>query len=102
MLAVKVDDPELWASIKRGEFNGFSFEAYISKKEVVAEMEVMVHNVGRTAESDGHSHLFFAEVNDAGKVVKGWTDEVNGHMHEIKRGTATEEVGNHKHRFSIN
>jgi hypothetical protein len=43
--------------------------------------------------------LFFVELDDNGKVVKGTTSTTNEHSHEIKRGTATEDAAGHKHRY---
>lgn len=34
MVSCKIDSPELWSKIKTGDFNGFSIEAFFSKRKV--------------------------------------------------------------------
>ena len=99
VLGVKIDDDDVWAAVKRGELNAFSFEAYCKKENQVADVDILVHNVGETEACEDHTHLFFVELDDSGKVVKGITSGVNGHSHSIKRGTATEDAAGHKHRY---
>lgn len=103
VLGVKVHDNELWADIKAGKLNGFSFEALVRKVVAVVEYQVVRDNIGETEINGDHAHLFWVEVNDDGLVVRGRTTTDNGHAHEIKAGTATEEAGNppHAHRIFV-
>ena len=101
VMAVKIDDATIWDQIKKGELNGFSFEAYVSKQQAVVELEVYPQSVGQTEEADGHSHFFFAELDADGKVIGGRTSEAAGHVHEVKRGTATEICAGHAHRIFV-
>lgn len=101
VLGVKVEDEELWKSIKKGELNGYSFEAWVTLRDAVAIVEVTPEKIGETEENDGHTHLFFAELDDDGRVVNGRTSTTNGHSHEIKKATVTEEAEGHAHRFFI-
>lgn len=102
VLGVKIIDDEVWDKIKKGEINGFSLEAMVMKKEVEVEYEVFSHNVGYTEDTNGHSHVFFIELDENGKVVSGRTSKVDGHFHEIKRASATTENSGHSHRFFLN
>lgn len=103
VLAVKVPDTEVWAAVERGDLNGYSFEAYVRKLPAIVVVSLQRDNVGETEEADGHKHLFYAVVDDEGRVVAGRTSTDNGHSHEVKKGTATEPggTGAHSHRFFI-
>lgn len=99
VLAVKVEDTALWKALKIGEYNGYSFEAYVTATAAVAELEVAPEIVGETEVAEDHTHFFVAQLDDDGKVRKGRTSTTNGHSHEIKRASATEVANGHSHRF---
>lgn len=101
VLGVKIEDPTLWAQVKKGELNGFSFEAQAYKRDSEIEIEVSPTVIGRTDTTDGHSHRFFAQFDDDGQFTSGVTDPgPDGHIHRIDRPTVTEEAAGHTHRFS--
>jgi hypothetical protein len=103
VLAVKIVDEKIWEQVVKGELNGFSFEAMVTKVATVVEMEIEPECIRMTEPGgdDGHTHLFYARINDDGKITEGRTSTVNGHSHEIKRGTATEESAGHAHRIFV-
>lgn len=101
VLGVKINDKELWAEVKKGEINGFSFEAYCRKTNAVIVVETIPTSIGETEENDGHTHFFVAKIDADGRVVRGRTSTSNGHSHEIKRGTATELTDGHRHRIFV-
>lgn len=101
VLAVKVEDKEIWDKIETGEINGFSIDAYAVKQDVQVTAAVFKSFMGETKESEGHTHFLFATLNESGKVIGGMTDTVNGHFHEIRRASVTETSNNHSHRFSL-
>lgn len=102
VLATKIVNDELWEQIKKGVFNGYSFEAMVRKLPAVALLEVTRDNFALTEEAeDGHRHIYFAELDDDGRVIAGRTSTEMGHSHEIKAGTATEVAGNHRHRIFV-
>tara|TARA_Y100000031_G_C8225013_1_gene387843 strand:- start:861 stop:1439 length:579 start_codon:yes stop_codon:yes gene_type:complete len=101
VLGVKINDDDTWAKVKKGEINGFSFQAMVSKIAAVVEIEFDPEVIGQTEENEGHRHLFFAKIDDDGKVYGGRTTTDAGHSHEIKRGTATEETNGHRHRYFL-
>mgnify|MGYP000181515341 CR=1 FL=1 len=101
VVGVKIEDPVVWAKVLNGDLNGFSFEAYVTKAAVVAEVSVIPHYIGQTEEEAGHSHLFFVEINADGRVVGGRTAVAAGHYHEILRASATEDALSHSHRFFV-
>lgn len=100
VVGVHVPDDETWGKIKKGEINGFSIEAMVTKEPVELEVEIPPVIVGRTAKSEDHEHEFFVSYDEDGNFQGGYTSEVNGHRHSIKKGTVTEDVGGHNHRFS--
>ncbi len=65
------------------------------------EMEVPEFVTGRTDMSVDHEHEFIVKFDEDGNFLGGWTDEVDGHKHSIVRGTATETVEDHNHRFAF-
>lgn len=106
VMSVKVDDAELWDKVVKGEINGFSFEAYVTKTNQVVVVETMPLIVAMTEPDpeDGHTHYFAIKVDENGKVVEGLTSTANGHAHSITKGTATNPAKDfngkeHSHRF---
>ena len=101
VLGVKVTDDEVWKQIKKGELNGYSFQALVRRKAVVVDVEASPDSVGITGKAEGHDHLYFAYMDEDGKVTKGITDTVDGHSHTISMGTATDEAKGHAHRIEL-
>jgi len=102
VLALKIEDAQLWADIKAGKYNGFSMESWVAKTEAIAEMEFLPQVFGVTEETDGHEHVFFVQLDDMGNVVGGTTSPgEDGHVHKIQMATATEMHDSHAHRFSL-
>jgi len=102
VMAVKVNDAAIWADIKKGNLNGFSWQALVYKEEVVAEVTIFPTSIGQTESHSDHVHFFVADLDDGGKVRSGKTSVTNGHYHEIKAGTATEVTDGHSHRIFLN
>lgn len=107
IMGVKVMDPVVWEKIKKGEINGYSFEAMVSKMPMVVEIEVEHDLLAKTAPAYGHDHVFFLEFDvTTGKVKSGLTSFDLGHRHVITAGTATEMAGGpgvkpHAHRLPV-
>ena len=107
VLGIKVPDDHIWAQIMKGELNGFSFEAMVRPVDVVAKVDSVRDQVGLTEPptggADDHEHLFFVQLSDTGRVVRGSTSMVEGHFHNIQRGTSTNPGGEdrHVHRFFL-
>ena len=101
VLGVKVPDPEIWSLVKSGELNGFSLDGFGVRVDSVIEVDMPDVIKGLTLETDGHSHVFYVKYDQDGNFLGGHTDVVDGHMHRILRGTATEDSNGHSHRFSF-
>lgn len=101
VVGMHVDNDEMWAKIKKGEINGFSMEAMVTKSPKSVTMELPPVVSGRTMKAeDGHEHTFHVAYDDGGKFLGGKTDLVNGHFHIIKAGSITQEAAGHFHKFS--
>jgi hypothetical protein len=102
VLGVKIVDAELWRDVKSGKINGFSYQCMVRKMPAIVEVETYAQLLGETEKTEDHTHLFYAEVDDAGLVVSGKTSPAaDGHTHIICGGTATEDADGHSHRFFV-
>lgn len=102
VIGVKVPDQEVWSLVKSGELNGFSLDGMGVRVETLVEYEMPENLEGETDEVDGHRHQFFVKFDQKGNFLGGTTNAgPDGHTHEIKRGTVTETVKDHSHRFSF-
>ena len=104
VLSVKIFDTDLWADIKTGKFNGFSFEALVYRYEADVVYDYLPIHLGLVEDNDGHDHSFYVEVDKDGRVIGGLTGPggSDGHTHKITAGTATEMSNDHAHRFFLN
>lgn len=102
VLGVKIEDPEVWAEIKSGKLNGFSFQSLVKVAEVEVEVEVVRDHVGKTEEAEGHDHYYFVQCDENGTVIAGRTSKAaDGHWHEITRSSVTKQTDGHSHRYFI-
>jgi hypothetical protein len=100
VIGVHVPDSKLWSSIKKGDINGFSMEALVSRHDTDVEIEIPPVVTGLTSKhDDGHEHKFFVTYDEKGEFKGGVTDVVNGHSHTIVAGTHTQPSDGHTHRF---
>lgn len=102
VLGLKVVDAKVWGAVMSGDLNGYSFEAYCTKKPVIVEIEYDAVDFGVTEENSGHDHFFWVKFDDSGVIVGGRTSaHADGHWHQIKSGTATEKADGHAHRIAL-
>ena len=101
VLAVKVTD-DLWPKIKSGELGGFSLGGMAKTKETEIEVNLPDSGLlkGETLTHEDHTHKYFIYLDKSANIIKGHTDEVDGHSHDITGGTTTDEAEGHSHRFS--
>lgn len=100
VIGMHVPDDDLWEQIKKGEINGFSMEAVVTRHEQEVDIEIPPIVQGRTSKSDNHEHQFFVSYDQKGVFQGGVTSMTDGHQHKILAGTHTEEANEHTHRFS--
>lgn len=101
VIGVHIPDPNLWGAIKKGEINGFSMEALVTRHESEVDVEIPPVVTGLTSKADdSHQHKFFVAYDEKGQFKGGVTDSVQGHYHSIVAGTHTENAAGHRHRFS--
>lgn len=101
VLGVKIGNDDIWEQIVNGKLNAFSMEIMVKKAPAVATFEHVPNQVGTTEDSEDHSHFFFAQVDDNGRVIKGKTSFNAGHSHEITLNSVTDTTNNHSHRYII-
>ena len=101
VIGVKVPD-DLWVSIKSGDLNGFSLDGMGQRAEAIFEIDMPELLKGETDDVEGHRHEFTVKFGDEGQFLGGRTSYArDGHFHKIDRGTVTETVNGHNHRFSF-
>ena len=101
VVGVHIPDSGLWSRIKKGEINGFSMEALVSRHQREVDIEIPPVVTGVTSKSDdGHEHRYYVTYDEKGNFRGGVTDMVNGHRHDIVAGTHTQKADGHSHRFS--
>ena len=101
VVGVKVPDPKVWALIKSGELNGFSFDGVGYREPTTLTVDVPEQLSGLSDRTNDHAHQFVVKFDSSGNFLGGETDTVAGHSHKISRGTLTDEVAGHTHRFSF-
>jgi hypothetical protein len=103
VVGVHVPDDETWRAIKSGEINGFSMEALVNRTqtELTFDLPPVLQGMTSKGGDDLHEHEFFVKYDAEGNLVGGATSMVNGHRHQIRRGTTTETEAGHMHRFSF-
>jgi Putative phage serine protease XkdF len=102
VVGMHIPDKGVWSMIKKGEINGYSMEALVTREKATMTVEIPPVISGRVAKADdGHDHEFFVSYDDNGQFLGGRTSSAaDGHSHVIKRGTVTEASLGHNHRFS--
>jgi hypothetical protein len=102
VLGVKVPDPQVWRMVKSGELNGFSLDGIGVRTPTTLAVEMPELLKGETDDVKGHSHSFVVKFDQGGNFLGGYTNPaLDGHAHQIVRGTVTEPANGHVHRFSF-
>lgn len=107
VVAMKIENDEIWQAILDGDINGYSYEALMTFFEAQMSLTDSGVRVGFTeyyVAEDGtqHRHGFMVVVDPMDtRVSEGGTDEVNGHFHTISGGSVTDEADGHKHRYTL-
>ena len=101
VVGVHIPDAETWNKVKKGEINGFSIEALVTKTPQTLEVELPPVINGITTKSEDHEHQFFVTFDGNGAFMGGRTNIEKGHFHTIRAGTVTDLAQDHNHRFSF-
>ncbi len=103
VVAMKIEDDDLWGKVLNNEINGYSYEALIAFLHGTLRMEDDGVRTGYTEPDleDGHVHAFMVVVDETNRPVSGGTDETNGHSHTITRHTVTDTAAGHTHRYNL-
>ncbi len=103
VIAMWINDDEIWQRILDNDLNGFSFESLVGMTPVIVENLRPRIITGITAPDliDGHTHTYLITVDAVNKPTKGMTGETDGHWHNITRHTITDATNGHTHRFNV-
>ena len=104
IIGIHVLDDIIWDDILSGELTGFSYEAMVSVLGVTVNVEDVRELTGETFPAeDGHTHRWWARLDEDGRVIAGGTTVDQGHSHSIRTASRTEldENETHRHRVSI-
>lgn len=101
VLATKVTDDELWEEILSGKYNGYSMEIKTLRRPYVVTYSTFNNIVGKTEDNSEHSHVYYLELDEKGRILRGRTSVDNGHYHEIQQNSKTEMTNSHSHRIVI-
>jgi hypothetical protein len=105
VIAVECPD-EVWKLVKEGRLNGFSIGVFANPKRARALIEIDKEIISISQKNtDGvipeHEHQYVVYFSNDGRVVKGKTDVVFDHYHEITGGTRTDMALGHSHRITL-
>lgn len=105
VVGIHVPDADLWDKIEKGEIGGLSMEVVarrIHDQDAPTRKALFANGTarGKTFKTGDHEHTYEVSYGPNGEFLGGRTNEVDGHFHVIKGGVITEEVGDHRHRFS--
>jgi len=100
--AIWVPD-DLWPLVKSGELGGFSMYGGGERIATMITIEVPDDGIlkGETGEMEDHIHKYTLRFDSEGSFLGGETNTVNGHLHQITKGTVTDKADDHRHRFSF-
>lgn len=103
VVAMKIEDDDLWQQVLDGQINGYSYEALneFFAAELTMEDDFVRKGVTEPDPDDGHTHRYLVMVDEDNRVVSGGTDETDGHSHTISTHTITDETNNHRHRYNL-
>lgn len=107
VLGVKVLPDELWAAVKSGEINGFSFAGAVNKTQISTTVTStrLMKGITEKSEPNGllptHDHEVEISFTKDGTIVPCKTNESLGHTHKVLKTTATERSMEHAHRMIL-
>jgi hypothetical protein len=101
----KIDDPAVWAAVKNGEINGYSFEILTYRSETVVEFEYSAWYYGFTDPDphDKHDHPFMVRMDADGEIFWGQTGPGSdgSPAHTISKSNITDATDGKTHRFHL-
>lgn len=102
---VKIDDPVIWAAVKDGVINGYSFEILTYRDDMEVEFEYKSWYYGFTDPDphDKHTHPFIVRMDENGEILWGNTGiGSNGEpAHTITRSNVTNAALGKTHRIHL-
>lgn len=104
VLGVKVVDDDLWAKVKSGDINGYSFQGAGQTITLKTKIKMPIAGSGFTELSTddllpAHNHSITVAFTKSGRIIAGETGETLSHTHKFKAATATGASFDHSHRL---
>ncbi len=105
VLGVHIIPDALWAAVKKGEINCFSFGGVAKGASATVKLSAVKSFEGVTEKSDEdgivpeHKHKFNLKFDDSGNVVNGRTSVASSHYHIVIKISATNSELDHSHRI---
>lgn len=101
VLGTKIVDDALWEDIINGTYNGYSMQIRTKVKAYDISYFSFPSLVGSTEVSQEHTHYYFLELDEKGRIIKGNTSVDDGHSHSISTNSITDTESDHSHRIVI-
>lgn len=102
VVGVHINDAKVWEAVEKGDLSGFSMQGMATHVPAKLEMEIPEFVKGETDEVESHTHDFSVSFDEEGYYHGGVTSIANdGHFHNISKGTSTDKVNGHSHRFAF-
>jgi hypothetical protein len=106
VMAVKVQNVDVWQQIKKGELNGFSLAGRVIMQPAVVRFQAPESANGTTeaaSDSSGaeHHHDISLQFGGDGQITRTTTGTVNSHAHNVLGPTTTEPADGHAHRLIL-
>lgn len=103
VVGVHILDADLWQKVLDGEINGFSYEALVrfTKAKLTISDTGERQGITEADTTDGHTHEWWAIVDENNRPIMGGTTDTNGHSHSISTHTVTDTANDHKHRYNL-
>jgi hypothetical protein len=100
---VKINDENIWAMVKDGRLNGYSFEILTYSEELDVQIEYASWYYGFTDPDphDKHDHPFIVRLDENGEIIYGQTGlgSDGSPSHAIKKSNITEAIAGKSHRI---
>jgi hypothetical protein len=107
VLGVKIIPDRLWVAVKKGDLNGFSFAGRpggrTEAQVIITQTKKIVGDTEKNTDDlvPPHEHAVDLLFDSNGRIIPTATKETMGHVHPVRKATATEEEIGHSHRLIL-
>lgn len=107
VLGAHIIPDDLWEAVKKGDLNGFSFAGKpggrVEAQVVVTQTRKILGTTEKNADEvlPPHDHEVNLTFDSNGRIIPTATAQAMGHVHAVRKATATEEEIGHSHRLIL-